>query len=115
MPNAQDVRPLWLHFRPALFGSSMAWTIQSGATWYVVVAIQFGRWNGICTGLPAMLWNGSRENGKESKASARLGGNTQAEIRHIMECQKGRCIYCHRLLTDELIPSKDHLLLLVAV
>ena len=38
------------------------------------------------------------------------GKHTLAEIKHIMDCQKGRCIYCHRLFTDELVASKDHLL-----
>jgi 5-methylcytosine-specific restriction endonuclease McrA len=36
------------------------------------------------------------------------------EIAGILESQKGRCIYCHRLFTNELIPTKDHLLPLVA-
>jgi 5-methylcytosine-specific restriction endonuclease McrA len=42
------------------------------------------------------------------------GKHTRAEILHIKDSQKGRCIYCHRLFTGELVPSKDHLLPLVA-
>jgi 5-methylcytosine-specific restriction endonuclease McrA len=37
-----------------------------------------------------------------------------SEIAFILLSQKGRCIYCHRLFTKELLPTKDHLLPLVA-
>lgn len=37
------------------------------------------------------------------------GKHTRHEIGAIFELQEGRCIYCHALFTDELRPTRDHL------
>ena len=51
---------------------------------------------------------------RRKKALKEAGGkHTAAEIRAILELQKGRCIYCNIEFTTERRPTRDHLIPLV--
>jgi hypothetical protein len=48
-----------------------------------------------------------------SRLIAAEGKHSASEIREILALQQGRCIYCNAGFTDDLRPSKDHLLPLI--
>jgi 5-methylcytosine-specific restriction endonuclease McrA len=53
----------------------------------------------------------SRGEWNRRQSLAKAGGKpSSSELEFILNCQKGRCLYCHRKFTGELIPTKDHLL-----
>jgi hypothetical protein len=80
---------------------------------YIVCGCSYPVWQMSYESYVSGYWvmENNRKAWERRRHLAQSGGkHTTAEIRQIIDCQKGRCIYCHRLFTKELTPSKDHLL-----